>query len=178
MVLHYSRPKAIFKILLGTACMGVLGYYGYFLVAGLSNSSSATLKGLALLCLPFALIYAWVAASSIKVLRWHGPVLTLDADGISDRRHGEGRIPWHDLAGVHLGQDGNKAALILKFHTLAHAKAHMGRWRLPSAVMNRVLHFGEWFVVLGPLQYDALAVLRTAEGFIAAAHADDVAATP
>ena len=169
-VLHYSRPKAIFKIVLGAVCMAVLAYYGYFLVAGFSTSTAATLKGLAILCLPFLLIYLWVAGSSIKALLWRGPVLILDQHGITDRRHGDRLIPWHDLAGVHLGQDGNKAALILKFHNLSVAKAHMGNWRLPSAVMNRILHFGEWFVILGPLDYDALAVLRKAEGCIADAH--------
>lgn len=167
MVLYYSRPWAIFKILLFTALMAAMAQTLYFLVAAASPSPNALAKGTLVFSAPYLLIYFYLIWGSVKALRWRDPVLVFDETGITDARHGDKLIPWRDIASTYLGQDGNQACLVVKFTSLAAAKRNLGAWRMPSALLNRVIMFGEWCVILGPLKFKSREVVAKADELLA-----------
>lgn len=165
--LHYSRPKALFTIVFGAVVLAALAY-GTFMLSGWANPDvEMRLRASALVTLPFLLVYLFRVWTDTRVFRWHGPALRMDARGITDYRRGGHRIPWCDLDNVYIAEVAARGALVMEFRDFTTARSHMGLWRMPVALLNRIMLHGHWYVPLGGLDYSGKEVSTVARALLA-----------
>ncbi len=166
--LHYSGPKALFTIIFGALVLATLAY-GTFMLSGWANPDvEMRLRASAVVTLPFLLVYLFKVWTGTRVYRWQGPVLRLDARGITDHRRGGRRIPWCELDNVYIAEVAGRGALVLEFRDFATARGHMGWWRMPIALVNRIMLHGHWYVPLAGLAYRGSEVSNVSRALLAA----------
>lgn len=142
---RYSWPRVI----LGTALfvwasgwvafwaiLGAFGGHALAIVVGIL----ALLVGVPLL-LPFAgaVIHPW---------RHSGPVLVLDADGVTDVRKANSFIPWTDIRSIRLGVGATAGFLGFVFRRPDRAREDPPRLGVLGTFLRRSAFLGDWNVSL------------------------------
>lgn len=93
-----------------------------------------------------------------------GPVVTLDARGVTDRRKRKAPfIPWQDIGQVSLGAGNTAHWLCFEFRRADRDRADPPPGWLAGAVLKRVRFLSDWNVNLRPLACRKLDVLRRAQ---------------
>lgn len=163
--LYYSRPLAFLAVgLLLTIAL----WLAYVFVAGLfsPNIALAIAGGASLLFI--GPILAYFAADSLRACTSRNPVVTLDAEGITDRRKEASFLGWDDVGQISLGyQSQTRSYLIFDYRNGAVAKTH-GQGH-SKAFFRRALNLGDWHISLRLLACKPADVLRAAKRFQQAA---------
>lgn len=134
--LFYSRGIAISMI----AVALILGGYALFMLIAAAHTfllwPIALLLGVMLipmLCLP--LIAGW------RALRWEGPVLILDEDGITDHRKRDNFVPWKDIGEVNMNRPMGEMLLSVEFTDRETARKYV---RNPLLLISIVRYLWFW----------------------------------
>lgn len=159
--LHYSWFQTLWMTALWAYFAGAILYWalaglvsGHVLVA---VTGVAALLGIGPLLLTFVgpLWHAWTHK---------GPVVTLDARGVTDRRKKKAPfIPWPDIGQVSLGAGNTARFLCFEFRRADRERADPPPGWLAGGVLKRVRFLSDWNVDLGPLACRKLDVLRRAQ---------------
>jgi hypothetical protein len=155
--LSYSHSWQYFLLLIFAP---PLAFYLYFLA--ISHINVLTL----LFALP-AVFLARICFESVMALRWEGPVVVLDSDGITDYRQGDDPVPWTDVIRAELGANEALTFLTLRFRTAALAKRYMGTKNFYWSWLNDWFMAGRWRTCLTPLAFRRREILERANAFIA-----------
>lgn len=100
---------------------------------------------------------------------WHawthkGPVLTLDARGVTDRRKRKAPfIPWADIGQMWLGSGSTASYLCFEFRRPDRDRADPPPGWLAGGLLKRVRFLSDWNVDLRPLACRKADVLRRAD---------------
>jgi hypothetical protein len=137
-----------------------LAFYLYFLA--ISHIDILTL----LFALP-ALLLARVCLEYVMALRWEGPVVVLDIDGITDYRLGDDPVPRTDVVRAELGANDSFTFLTLRLRTAELARRYMGTKRFYGSWLDDWFMAGRRRTRLTSLAFRRREVLERANSFIA-----------
>ncbi len=156
---HYSTSRTALLLFVGVG-LGTLGIVNLVVLVGMFGAKSWVLA------LPCAAIYAWAMFRLSRRFR-RGPIVTLDAKGITDRRENV-FVPWTAVRKLYLGPYRGSTSLLVAFRSPAARDAALGRrmaintWLVRAG--NAISAPGaEWGVPLGPLDCDTRRVLDLAQ---------------
>lgn len=163
--LYYSRPLAFLAVGL---LLAIALWLAYVFVAGLfsPNLVLTMAGGGGLLFIGPILVYH--AIEPLRACTRRDPVVTLDAEGITDRRQKGSFLGWDDVGQIWLGyQSQTRSHLIFEYRNAAVAKSRgQGHGK---AFFRRALTLGDWNVNLRLLACKPADVLRVAKRFQQAA---------
>lgn len=163
--LYYSRPLAFLAVIF---LLAIALWFAYIFAAGLfSPNMVLTMAGGAGL-LFIGPVLAYHAVEPLRACTRRDPVVTLDAEGITDRRQKASFLGWDDVGQIWLGyQSQTRSHLIFEYRTAAVAKSRgQGHGK---AFFRRALMLGDWNVNLRLLACKPADVLRAAKRFQQAA---------
>ena len=112
----------------------------------------------------FFLVQAWQRLRQVVDRR---AIVTIDDDGIADRRRSEAVVPWDAILQVRIARARGGTCLMVRFRDRDAALSHVDALGLPAGLARRILAAGdEWPVMLTSLNYKHPTVLRTARAYI------------
>ena len=161
--LHYSRPVAIAVAMLATLSAA----QALPLLLVLLQFNAIAILGVGVLAI-VGPIYFLLFRYVFRALTGGQPVVTLDANGITDTRQRVEFVPWDDVQRVRLGA-GDKSHYLcieLKAGTAGRYTIAPSGWRL---LLRFVESLGDWNVGLLTLRCSRADVLKAAEGLRKAA---------
>lgn len=164
--LAYSRLRA-FPALALLLAIGL--WFVYIFIAGLlaPNITLMLAGGAATLFLGPVLVYH--AAEPLRAFTRHDPVVTLDAEGITDRRKKEGSfLSWDEVGQVSLGYTSQTRGYLIVDYRNGTVAKDRGQGH-GKAFFRRALNLGDWHVNLRLLACKPADVLRAAKRFQQAA---------
>lgn len=169
--LYYSRPLALLAIIF---LLTIVLWLAYVFVAGLfSPNLVLTMAGGGGL-LFIGPILAYHAVEPLRACTNRDPVVTLDAEGITDRRQKGSFLGWDEVGQIWLGyQSQTRSHLIFEYRTAAIAQ-NRGQGH-GKAFFRRALMLGDWNVNLRLLACKPADVLRVAKRFRQAALSREIA---
>ena len=160
--LYYSRPLAFLA-------MGLILTIGlwlvYIFVAGLFSPNIALMIAGGASILFIGPVLAYHAAEPLRAFTRRDPVVTLDAEGITDRRQKAGSfLSWDEVGKIWLGYHSQtRSYLIFEYRNAAVATTRgQGHGK---AFLRRALTLGDWHVNLRLLACKPADVLRAAKRF-------------
>jgi hypothetical protein len=158
--LYYSKARAAVVLVLLTACVT---WVGYLALAGLLTGHVVLLlSSLLMLAVVVPLAIAF-ARESARALTHRGPVVIMDARGITDTRQKVPFVAWDDVGELSLGGlSQTRGYLIFEFRTASTARARTPSFFLARFFVRKLLFLGDWHVDLRPLQCRPADVLRAA----------------
>lgn len=156
---HYSTSRTALLLFIGIA-LGALGIVNLVVLVGMFGPKSWVFA------LPCAAIYAWAMFRLSRRFR-RGPIVTLDAKGITDRRVNV-FVPWTAVRKLYLGPYRGSTSLLVAFASPAARDAALGRRMAIDAMLVRAGNAiaapgAEWGVPLGPLKCETRQVLDLAQ---------------
>lgn len=158
--LYYSRPLAF---LAASVLLAVILWLVCVLIAGLfsPNIVLTMAGGASLLFVGPALVYH--AAEPLRACTCRDPIVTLDAEGITDRRQKGGSfLGWDEIGKIWLGYTSQtRSHLIFEYLNAAAAK-NRGQGH-GKAFLRRAAFLGDWNVNLRLLACKPADVLRAAK---------------
>ncbi len=158
--IFYSAPILI------AATIGVVyvaGWIGFWMFAGLvSGHILAQLIGAAALLVMLPLLMPFLMAI-VRAWGHKGPVVTLDATGITDVRKKCQFIPWTDVDVVKLGLGNTASDLCIEFRKPDREREDGPVFFWFGAALKRSRALGDWNVSLRMLSCRRMEVLRAAQ---------------
>ncbi len=160
MELFYSAPILIVATI---AVIYVAGWIGFWMYAGLAGGHIlAQVIGAAALLVMLPLLTPFVLAV-VRAWRHKGPVVTMDATGITDVRKKCQFIPWTDVDVVKLGLGNTASDLCIEFRKPDRAREDGPVFFWFGAALKRSRALGDWNVSLRMLSCRRTEVLRAAQ---------------
>lgn len=133
----YSRGIAVLMILAPL----IFGGYALYMLFALAHTfllwPIALLLGAALipmLCLPII--------AGLRALRWEGPVLILDEDGITDHRKRNAFVPWKDIGEVNMNRPLGEMLLSVEFNDAEIARKYVRNPLLLNSIVRYLWFWG------------------------------------
>jgi hypothetical protein len=158
--LFYSAPILIVATI---AVVYVAGWIGFWMFAGLASGHIlAQVIGAAALLVMLPLLMPFVLAV-VRAWRHKGPVVTMDAMGITDVRKKCAFIPWTDVDVVKLGLGNTAADLCIEFRKPDREREDGPVFFWFGAALKRSRALGDWNVSLRMLSCRRMDVLRAAQ---------------
>jgi len=158
--LFYSAPILIAATI---AVVYVIGWIGFWMFAGLASGHIlAQMIG----ALAFLFLLPLVLPFALAVVRaWghKGPVVTMDATGITDVRKKCAFIPWKDVELVKLGVGNTASTLCIEFREPDREREDGPVFFWVGRFMKRWRALGDWNVSLRMLSCRRMDVLRAAQ---------------
>jgi hypothetical protein len=164
--LYYSRPLAFLAAgLLLTIALWLV----YIFVAGLFSPNIVLMIAGGASILFIGPVLAYHAAEPLRACTRRDPVVTLDAEGITDRRQKAGSfLSWDEVGKIWLGYTSQtRSHLIFEYRNAAAAK-NRGQGH-GKAFLRRAAFMSDWNVNLRLLACKPADVLRVAKRFQQAA---------
>lgn len=152
----YSRVKLVLLALVFTGFASVLGFWTVVLFA--SGNRILYLIG----CGPALLLVGLLAMAPPLIRAWlhHGPVVTMDVDGIRDARQSVEFVAWTDIADIELGFGAASYRLCFTFRD---AVREQGRLSTARRVLRLLMSSGDWNVDLRLLAGSRLRIWQAAK---------------
>lgn len=158
--IFYSAPILI------VATIGVVyvaGWIGFWMIMGLgSGHFLAQLIGATAFLFLLPLLLPFVVAV-VRAWRHKGPVVTIDATGITDLRKKCAFIPWTDVDVVKLGVGNTASFLCIEFRKPDREREDGPVFFWVGRFMKRWRALGDWNVSLRMLSCRRMDVLKTAQ---------------
>ena len=174
--LHYSRPKALLALCLVLLLAGSFGYHLFLLASYVSATSSPAVLAALAAALAVSLALPFVAGP-IRALRHAGPVVVLDAQGITDIRRAPDFIPWLDVSSITIGfYVPTRRWLVFQLHARAAERLRTSRMARTRGFLRRCLLLGDWHANLQPLDARVGDIREAAERLRLEARRRDAAA--
>lgn len=174
--LHYSRPKALLALCLVVLLAGSFGYHLFLLASYVSASSSPAVLAALAATLAIAVALPFVAGP-VRALRHAGPVVVLDAQGITDIRRAPDFIPWLDVSSITIGfYVPTRRWLVFQIHARAAGRLRTSTMARLRGFLRRGILLGDWHANLQPLDARVVEVLDVAERLRLDARRRDAAA--
>jgi hypothetical protein len=162
LLLFNSKTWAVFGLIVSTALMAVSATLGASVFASLLGERFAQV-----LVAAMAFAYLTAVYRIVRNLRWEGPALVLDEEGITDCFRGAPTTPWRDVRGVRLTASSSTTYLVLQFAHAQTAARHFGLLKMPHAFLQRIVYDGfECALPLTSLSFSRVDVTRTAQAFL------------
>lgn len=158
--IFYSAPILIVATL---GVVYVAGWIGFWMIAGLlSGHILAQVIGAAALLVILPLLLPFLMAI-VRAWRHKGPVVTMDATGITDVRKKCQFIPWADVDVVKLGVGNTASYLCIEFRKPDREREDGPVFFWFGAALKRWRALGDWNVSLRMLSCRRMDVLRAAQ---------------
>lgn len=158
--IFYSAPILILATL---AVVYVAGWIGFWMFAGLASGHIlAQIIGAAAFLVMLPLLLPFLMAV-VRAWRHKGPVVILDATGITDVRKTCAFIPWTDVELVKLGVGNTASTLCIEFRKPDPEREDGPVFFWLGRFMKRWRALGDWNVSLRMLSCRRMEVLRTAQ---------------
>lgn len=141
------------------------GIYGVFVIHLLLNRDGSWV--------PFVVAAVVVAALCLKFIvggfraaTWNGPVLVLDAQGVTDAWSNKTPVPWTNIKRFSLDRgDGDRLTLWLR--DVALPDARRSTMRRIGNTLRRTFAGGDVVIDLNPIRYDRTVLKGTLERYLA-----------
>jgi hypothetical protein len=158
--LHYSR----WVVLLSTAALAAVAVWASFwvVVGFASGRSIAFVVGLIALLFGLPVLLAF-APPLVRAWRHRGPVVVMNAEGVTDIRKKVAFIPWTDIGQVNLGVGNNSHFLCFEFRKPDSQRQDTGSPGWLGTIVSRTRSLSDWNISLRLLVCRKQEVLKIAK---------------